>query len=283
MPRTRWIAVLAVTGLALAGCSGSSDTGEESPAPSASATCTADTLQTRTPGTLTIATGQPAFEPWVLGDDPASGKGFEAAVAYAAAERLGFGAEDVTWVRTTFDGAIAPGPKSFDWNIQQFTITPERQKAVDFSSPYYEAPQAVVTYKGSPVAGATTIADLRSATLGAAIGSTSLDAAEEVIAPEAKVQVFSDNAGAVTALKNKQIDAIVVDLPTGAYLVGAEIDGGTIVGTLPSADPYGILLAKDSPLTVCTTQAVDALRADGTLTELESLWLSSYADVPELG
>lgn len=283
MPRTRWMALLAVTGLALTACSPSSDSADESPSPSASQACTADALATLTPGTLTIATGDPAFDPWVLDNDPSSGKGFESAVAYAAAEKLGYAHDDVTWVRTTFDGAIAPGPKTFDWNIQQFTITADRKQAVDFSSPYYEAPQAVVTYKGSPVASASTIEALKSAKIGAAVGSTSLDAAEEAIDPEAQVQVFSDNAGAVTALKNKQIDAIVVDLPTGAYLVSAEIDGGTIVGTLPTADPYGILLAKGSPLTACTTQAVDALRADGTLTELEKLWLSSYADVPALG
>ncbi len=154
---------------------------------------------------------------------------------------------------------------------------------MDFSSPYYEAPQAVITYEGSDVESASTIAALKSAKLGAAVGSTSLDAAEEVIAPDEDVQVFSDNAGAVTALKNKQVDAIVVDLPTGAYLASVEIPGGTIVGTLPAADPYGILLAKDSPLTTCTTQAVDGLRADGTLTQLETLWLATYNDVPELG
>lgn len=283
MARTRWIPLIAVTGLALAACSPSSDPEAEAPSPSASPACTAAALQTLAPGKLTIATGDPAFEPWVVDDDPASGKGFEAAVAYAAAEKLGYAHGDVTWVRTTFDGAIAPGPKSFDWNIQQFTITPERRNAVDFSSPYYEAPQAVVTHDGSPVDSATTVAALQSAKLGAAVGSTSLDAAEEVIKPEQDVQVFSDNAGAITALKNKQIDAIVVDLPTGAYLVDAEIEGGTIVGTLPAADPYGILLAKDSPLTTCTTQAVDALRADGTLTQLEKLWLASYTDVPQLG
>lgn len=282
MPRTRWITPLAVAGLALAACAPAADSAVDASA-SPSPICSADALATTTQGRLTVATGDPAFPPWVLDDDPASGKGFEAALVYAAAERLGIAKDDVAWVATTFDGAIAPGPKDFDWNVQQFTITPERATAVDFSTPYYEAPQAVITSAGSPIDGATTIAELTGAKLGAAIGSTSLDAAEEVIDPEQKVQVFSDNAGAVTALKNKQIDGIVVDLPTGAYLVDAEVEDGRMVGTLPAYDPYGILLAKGSPLTACTSQAIDGMRADGTLQRLQTQWLEAYNDVPKLG
>jgi polar amino acid transport system substrate-binding protein len=283
MLAARSLTVLALAGLTLAGCSQASDTATSASAPaSASASCSADTLQTKEPGKLIIATGEPAYEPWVVNDKPESGEGFEAAFAYAAAKQLGYDQADVQWVRSTFDGAIAPGPKDFDWNIQQFTITPDRQKAVDFSSPYYQAPQAVITTKGSPIAGATTIAALKDATLGAAIGSTSLDAAQQVIAPTKDVQVFNDNAAAVAALKNEQIDGIVVDLPTGVYLVEIEVDGGTMVGTLPASDPYGILLAKGSPLTACTTQVVDQLREDGTLALLESTWLESYTSVPAL-
>jgi polar amino acid transport system substrate-binding protein len=283
MLAARSLTVLALAGLTLAGCSQASDTATSASAPaSASASCSADTLQTKEPGKLIIATGEPAYEPWVVNDKPESGEGFEAAFAYAAAKQLGYDQADVQWVRSTFDGAIAPGPKDFDWNIQQFTITPDRQKAVDFSSPYYQAPQAVITTKGSPIAGATTIAALKDATLGAAIGSTSLDAAQQVIAPTKDVQVFNDNAAAVAALKNEQIDGIVVDLPTGVYLVEIEVDGGTMVGTLPASDPYGILLAKGSPLTACTTQVVDQLREDGTLASLESTWLESYTSVPAL-
>jgi polar amino acid transport system substrate-binding protein len=282
MTRTRLVAAaVALAGLTLTACSQAEDT--TSPAsPSGSASCTKDALATLAPGTLTIATGEPAYEPWVKDDSPESGEGFEAAVAYAAAEKLGFAREDVKWVRTTFDGAIAPGAKGFDWNLQQFTITEDRAKAVDFSSPYYEAPQAVITYSGSSIDGATSIAELKDATLGAAIGSTSLDAAQQVIAPTTDIQVFSDNAGAVTALKNEQIDGIVVDLPTGVYLVDFEVEDGAMVGTLPASDPYGILLAKDSALTACTAQAVDQLRADGTLAELEETWLETYTSVPAL-
>lgn len=254
---------------------------------SGSASCTPEGLATRTPGKLTVATGQPAYEPWVVDDNPANGEGFESAVAYAAAEKLGYQPADVTWVRTTFDAAIAPGPKDFDWNLQQYSITADREKAVDFSSPYYEVSQAVITTAGSPIAGATTVADLKGAKLGAAVGSTSLNDAQTIIAPTTPVSVFNDNAAAVTALKNGQIDGIVIDLPSAFYLTAAEIDNGVIVGTLPQTasgqpDEFGILLAKDSPLTACTSQVVDELRADGTLAQLQEKWLGSEAGVPTL-
>ncbi len=174
--------------LLLAACGTSTNTAS-STSPSASgsaspsATCTKDSLTTFAPGKLTVATGEPAFSPWVEDDKPESGKGFEAAVAYAVAKQLGYADADVTWVRTTFDGAIAPGPKKFDFNIQQYTITDERKKAVDFSSSYYDLSQAVVSYKGSPIADVTTVAGLKDAKLGAAIGTTSLKAIEDQIQP----------------------------------------------------------------------------------------------------
>jgi polar amino acid transport system substrate-binding protein len=283
----RSLAVTAVAAaLLLAACgsstnnaaSSSAPAGSESASPSPTSTCSPDSLETVTPGTLTVATGEPAFEPWVVGDKPESGEGFEAAVAYAVAEQLGYTKDQVTWIRTTFDSAIAPGPKDFDFNIQQYSITPDREKVVDFSSGYYSLTQAVVTYKGSPIDGATSVADLKDAKLGAAVGTTSLDAIESQIAPNQQAQVFNDNAAAVTALKNKQIDGLVVDLPTAFYLAAAEIENGTIVGQLPdSADDkeqLGLLLAKDSPITDCVSQAVDALAADGTLAGLEDKWLA---------
>lgn len=282
-------ASVAVAGLALAGCSSTASTSSSSAPASASASadCSPAALQTLSPGKLTVATGQPAYEPWVVGDDPASGKGFEAAVAYAVAEKLGYAKSDVAWTRTTFDSAIAPGKKDFDWNLQQYTITPEREKAVSFSAPYYTASQAVVSYQGSPIADAKTVADLKSAKLGAAVGSTSLNDAQQVIAPTAAVQVFNDNAAAVTALKNKQIDGIVIDLPTAFYLSSAEIENGVIVGQLPgtasgTTDQFGILMAKDSPLQACTSQAVEALQADGTLDKLQQEWLGADAGAPTL-
>lgn len=277
------IALLASAGLVLTACSSSTEESAEAEATPTTASCTKESLATLEPGKLTIATGEPAYEPWVIGDAPESGEGFEAAVAYAAAERLGFAAEDVQWVRTTFESSIAPGAKTFDWNLQQFTITEDREKAVDFSSPYYSAPQAVITYAGSPIEGAGSIADLKGAKLGASVGSTSLDAAQQVIAPEQDVSVFNDYTATVTALKNEQIDGIVVDLPTAVYLVDVEVEDGILVGGLPVADDYGILLGADSPLTACTTEAVDALRSDGTLDTLVDEWLDVYTSVPALG
>ena len=278
---------LAAVALLLAACGSSTGTASsatpstsvstsvsESPSP----TCTKDTLQTQTAGTLTVATGEPAYSPWIEDNKPESGKGYEAAVAYAVAKQLGYADSDVTWIRTTFDGAIAPGPKKFDFNIQQYSITDQRKKAVDFSSSYYDVSQAVVSYKGSPIDGVTTVAGLKDARLGAAIGTTSLQAIDDQIQPNTKAKVYNDNAAAVTALKNKQIDGIVVDVPTAFYLAAAEIDKGIIVGQLPDSssqqEQLGLLLAKNSPITACVTQAVDALRDDGTLATLQDKWLA---------
>ena len=249
----------------------------------ASASCEKADLATVTSGKLTIATGEPAYYPWVIDDKPESGEGFEGAVAYAVAKQLGFSNDEVVWVRTTFDGAVTPGEKNFDFNLQQFSITADRSKVVDFSSPYYTAPQAIVSYKGSKIAGKTSIAELKNAKLGAAVGTTSLDAVENQIG--VKPQVFNDNAAAVTALKNGQIDGLVVDLPTAFYLSGVEVKDGLIVGQLPSTgagDQFGLLLSKGSKLTTCVTGAVDAITADGTLAAITDKWLATDAGAPVL-
>jgi polar amino acid transport system substrate-binding protein len=249
----------------------------------ASGSCTKADLATITSGKLTIATGEPAYYPWVIDDKPESGEGFEGAVAYAVAKQLGFTNEEVVWVRTTFDGAVTPGEKDFDFNLQQFSITAERKTAVDFSSPYYTAPQAIVSYKGSKIAGKTSIADLKNAKLGAAVGTTSLDAIQNQIG--VKPQVFNDNAAGVTALKNGQIDGLVVDLPTAFYLSGVEVKDGLIVGQLPSTgagDQFGLLLSKGSKLTTCVSGAVDAITADGTLAAITDKWLATDAGAPVL-
>ena len=255
-----------------------SDTASAS-ASAATNPCTPSALQTLTAGKFTVATGNPAFPPWVIDDKPESGKGYEAAVTYAVAKQLGYTDADVVWIRTTFDSAIAPGPKKFDVNIQQFSISEDRKKAVDFSSGYYDLTQVLVSYKGSPVDGVTTVAGLKDARLGGAVGTTSLQAITDVINPTNKPRVYNDNAAAVTALKNKQIDGLVVDLPTAFYLAAAEIDNGIIVGQLPnsssSTEQLGMLLAKGSPLTTCVSQAVDALKADGTLAKLQDQWLAN--------
>ena len=250
-----------------------------------SASASEGSLKTVTPGKLTIATGEPAYSPWVENNDPASGKGFEAAVAYAVAGKLGFANADVVWVRSTFDAAIAPGAKDWDFNLQQFSITEERRNAVDFSSPYYTTAQAVVSLKGSPVAGATTVAELKGALLGAQTGTTSHRMLTETVAPTTAPSVFNNSQDTVQALKGGQVDAIVVDLPTALYLVAAELDGGVVVGQFADTsggDQFGLVLPKGSALTAAVTGAVDALRADGTLDSLAKTWLSDSVNVPVL-
>ena len=271
------IALTVAFAFGISACS-SSDSTE-----SASASCEKADLATVESGMLTIATGEPAYYPWVLDDAPESGKGFEAAVAYAVATQLGFSKDEVKWVRTTFDGAVTPGEKNFDFNLQQFSITEERKAAVDFSSPYYTAPQAIVSFKGSKIDGKSSIADLKDAKLGAAVGTTSLDAIESQLG--LKPSVFNDNAAGVSALKNKQIDGLVVDLPTAFYLSGVEIENGIIVGQLPSTgsgDQFGLLLTKGSALTSCVSGAVDAITADGSLASITDTWLATNTGSPVL-
>jgi len=271
------IALTVAFAFGISACS-SSDSTE-----SASASCEKADLATIESGMLTIATGEPAYYPWVIDDAPESGQGFEAAVAYAVATQLGFSKDEVKWVRTTFDGAVTPGEKNFDFNLQQFSITEERKAAVDFSSPYYTAPQAIVSFKGSKIDGKTSIADLKDAKLGAAVGTTSLDAIESQLG--LKPSVFNDNAAGVSALKNKQIDGLVVDLPTAFYLSGVEIENGIIVGQLPSTgsgDQFGLLLTKGSALTSCVSGAVDAITADGSLASITDTWLATNTGSPVL-
>jgi len=234
-----------------------------------------------TEGKLTVATGEPAYSPWVEDDDPSSGEGYESAVAYAVAEKLGYDESDVVWVRTTFDEAIAPGPKTFDLNLQQFSITDQREKAVDFSPAYYETRQAVVTLPGTAAADATSIDDLKALAIGAQSGTTSFTAAESAIDPEAGVQAYNSNDDAKAALEAGQVDAIVLDVPTATYFV----DGGLVLGQLPAtdgaSDQLGIVLPLGSTLTADVTTAVDDLKADGTLDALQQQWLADY-DLKEL-
>lgn len=281
-------AALTIFALSACGSSSTETTTPATPAPTATDDATdAASLPTITAGKLTIATGEPAYSPWVENDAPESGEGFEAAVAYAVAEQLGFAKEDVVWKRTTFDSAIAPGPKDWDFNLQQFSITDERKNAVDFSSPYYVTAQAVLTLEGSSAVGATSIADLKDVSFGAQAGSTSQTTLENLIDPTKQPLLFNSSQDTVQALKGGQVEAIVVDLPQALYLAAVELGdlGGTIVGQFEDAeggDEYGLVLAKNSELTAPVTAAVDALRADGTLDKLASEWLSSNIDVPVL-
>jgi polar amino acid transport system substrate-binding protein len=236
-------------------------------------------------GVVTVATGDPAFEPYVIGDDPESGEGFEAAVAYAVAEQMGFAHEDVAWIRTPFEAAIQPGPKDFDFNIQQYTITEEREEVVSFSLPYYTSTQAVVTVEGSPAVDAATLPDLQQLRFGVAAGTTSLDLIDEVIQPSSETQVFNDNAAAVQALTAQQVDALVVDLPTALFLGNVELDGGVVVGQFPPVDAapgddWGLLFEKDNPLVECADYALLTLRQSGELDEITTTWMEEATDVP---
>lgn len=265
------VAGLALVTLALAGCASGTPAADES------ATVDPDAGYL-TPGKLTLATGDIAYEPYVVNDDPASGEGFEAAIAYAIAEKLGFAPEDVEWVRTSFEAAIAPGPKNFDFNIQQYTITDERKQAVDFSSPYYAASQAVVGINGGAADGVDDIAGLQGLVLGAMAGSTSAQTIEEVIQPTTDPLLYASNEDAVAAFNAGQFDAFVIDLPTAYLATALYIPDSFIIGELPAggiADEWGVVLEKDSPLTERVSAAIDELREEGTLAEITDEWLGA--------
>jgi polar amino acid transport system substrate-binding protein len=287
----------AAIGFLVAGCAASSDGGNPGgntttgagtggATTSAAPSCTPDTMQTHTAGVLTVATDSPAYPPWFVDDKPSNGKGYESAVAYAAAKQLGYSADQVKWVTAAFNSVIAPTPKNFDFDINQVSISAKRAKAVDFSSGYYDVAQAVVALKSDKYANAASIADLDGAKLGAQQGTTSLDAITNVIKPGKTPAEYPRNELAVQALKNGQIDGLVVDLPTGLYITAAELDNAKIVGQLAESsgqpEQFGLVLDKGSPLTSCVSQAVDALRADGTLERLQQKWLTSAAGAPEL-
>lgn len=240
-------------------------------------------LETVTPGKITIATGNPAYSPWVENDDPESGEGLEAAVAYAIADELGFAKDEVVWTRTPFDAAIAPGPKDFDFNIQQYSATPERENAVDFSTPYYETGQAVVTTEDSKAASVASIADLKNVKLGVAAASTSIKVVKEVVGVDP--QIFNSTEDAVMALQAGTIDALVTDIPTAFYNAYGVLENGKLVGQIESSqagDKLSVLLAKDSSLTKPVSDAIDKLRENGTLDELAEKWIADNSGAPVL-
>ena len=286
MLRTAFCALALLALLVAAGCgSDDEDSGDGgSEAAVSLEDCTPDQLETKTEGTLTVGTDKPAFPPYFEDNDPTNGKGFESAVAYAVAEQLGFAEEDVEWTVVPFNASYAPGPKDFDFDINQISITPKRAEQVDFSSPYYEADQAVVALKDSPIADASSLADLADAEIGVQIGTTSLDAVEQTIQPANDPQVFDTSNDVVSALKNGQVEAVVVDVPTAFFLTAVQVTEGTVVGqfSAPGGDEWGLLLEKDSPLTACVSAAVDELQSSGELPELEKQWMSEATGAPVL-
>jgi polar amino acid transport system substrate-binding protein len=253
---------------------------------SAGTTCAKGELATKTSGKLTIATDEPAYEPWFKDDKPSNGEGFESAVAYAVAAQLGYGKSAVVWQSEPFNKAFAPGEKTFDFDINQVSVSDERKKAVDFSSGYYDVRQAVIALKGTKAAKATSIADLKGLKLGAQVGTTSLDYIDDVVKPTRDAAVYAKNDQAKSALKNGQVDAVVVDLPTAFYITAAEVTDAKIVGQFENRggtpEQFGLVLDKGSALTSCVSAAVDTLRENGTLAKIEQQWLSDAVDAPVL-
>lgn len=262
-----------------------SGSGESSDAADASAACDTDDLPVKQSGTLTVATDTPAYDPWFSDDDPTNGEGFESAVAYAVADRLGFSEDQVEWVTVPFNNSYTPGAKSFDFDINQISITPERERAVDFSEGYYTVTQAVVALDDEDLQ-VGSLDDLKSLRLGAQTGTTSLSVLRDVVQPDQTPVVLQNTNLAKQQLLNGQLDAIVTDLPTAFYITAAEIEGSTILGQFEQpgddAEQFGLLLEKGSALTPCVDQALEELRGDGTLEEIQQQWLSSDVDVPVL-
>jgi polar amino acid transport system substrate-binding protein len=284
MNRLSLLLSLVLAALALAACGGDEGDKPASTSEAKAPACAKDELALVTPGALTVGTDKPAFPPYFEDNDPTNGKGFESAVAYAVANELGFPKADVKWTVVPFNSSYAPGPKDFDFDINQISITPKREQVVDFSRPYYVAPQAVVVGDGSQLTDVSSLADLKDATIGVQIGTTSLDAAQEVIQPSEQLKVFNDSNDVVTALKQNQVDAVVVDLPTAFYLTAAQVPGSKIVGQFnaPGGDSFGLLLQKDSELTRCVDQALEKLESSGKLEQITNKWMGAAAGAPEL-
>ncbi|HET8751151.1 MAG TPA: ABC transporter substrate-binding protein [Gaiellaceae bacterium] len=277
---------------ATAGCGGGSST--PTTTNKAAASCAKSQLTLVKSGQLTVGTDNPAYPPWYAGgtkssfwkvNDPSTGKGFESATAYAVAKQLGFGPSEVRWTYVPFNRSFAPGKKSFDFDINQISYTPARAKVVTFSTSYYDVNQAVVVLKGTKIASAHTIADLRSFKLGAQIGTTSYDFIKSTIKPTTQPAVYPQNAGAVQALKNKQIDGLVVDLPTAFYVSAAQVPNSKVLGQFEAgggAGYFGMVFAKGNPLAACVDKALAKLRANGTLKQLQQKWLAKATGAPIL-
>jgi polar amino acid transport system substrate-binding protein len=292
------VLVVALALLTAAGCGGDNGGGAAAPTTTAETdACAKDQLQLKEPGTLTVGTDNPAFSPWFEGgtaegsdwefNDPTNGEGFESAVAYAVAEKLGFQKGDVNWVVVPFNQSFRPGEKSFDFDINQISVTDERDRAVDFSDSYYDVNQALVARLGTPVADATSVADLKGSRLGAQVGTTSLTFIQEQIQPDQEPRVYDTSNDVVSAFNGKRIDGIVVDLPTAFFLVDSEeVKNGKVVGQFPAAEGeqehFGMLFEEGNPLRDCVDRALTELRDEGTLEEIQQQWLSEKRSVPVL-
>lgn len=278
------IPVLAMAFIVGCGSDNSSDDSSSDTTTTTASNCDADNLATYTDGVLTIGTDSPAYPPYFEDDDPTNGKGFEGALGYAIADELGFNKSEVEWTSVPFNASYAPGPKKFDFDLNQISITPAREKVVDFSDTYYMANQAVLVKKDSDLAGITSLDELADATIGVQVGTTSLEAVDSAIDPAADPKVFDNSNDVVSALKQDQVDAIVVDLPTALTLQATELSDGVVAGQFQAegGDEWGALLAKDSDLTNCVDQAIDSLKSDGRLEEITNQWMRDSASAPDL-
>ncbi|MDH5279491.1 MAG: ABC transporter substrate-binding protein [Actinomycetota bacterium] len=274
------LAASAAVALVLSSCAQE----ESEPAATSTSDDACADITTVTDGTLTIGTSDPAFPPYVIGNKPQNGKGFESAVAYAVAEEMGFSADQVEWTFAGFSQLFAPGEKDYDFALNQISITPKREQAVTFTDPYYEAANAVLVLKDSEFADATSLAELQDAKIGVQIGTTALEQVENQIAPTQEVAVFDDTTASTQALKNGSIDAIVTDLPTTLYLSAVEVPG-VVVGQLPqdqAADSWGLVLEKDNQLVECANQAIGTLTDSGELLAITNKWMTEYTQAPVL-
>jgi polar amino acid transport system substrate-binding protein len=296
--RIRAVALALVVALAAAACGASKGT-TASPAGSTGPNpCAKANLSLVTPGQLTIGTDNPAFDPYFQGPtghewkgqfnhDPYNDQGFEDATAYAVAEQLGFQKSDVNWVAVPFNNSYKPGPKNFDFYLAQVSYSPQRAQGADLSDSYYDVQQAVVALQGTPISKVTSVAGLKSYRFGTQIGTTSYDVIKSVIQPSQSTQVYDTLNAALQALKNKQIDGLVVDFPTAYYMANVQLSNGTVVGILPGANSgsnehFSMVLQKGSQLTQCVNGALSALRADGTLAQIQDRWLNQAAHAPNL-
>ena len=283
--------------VALATACGSTKKSASSTGVGTSATsCTPDQLNLVTPGQLTVATDNPAFPPWFGGgtpkgstwkiNDPTTGKGYESAVAYAVAKRLGFQASAVKWIVVPFEQLFKPGKAAFDFDVNQVSVTPQRKQSVTFSDSYYDTNQALVAIKGTPITKAKTLAELKKYKLGAQLGTTSYDYIVKNIKPDKQPAVYNTSNDVNSGLKAHSIDGIVVDLPTAFIITGAEeVPNSVVVGRFPAIggkDHFGMVLAKGNELVTCLNKAISELKADGTLTQLQNKWISSAANAPVL-
>lgn len=285
---TRFLGLLMVLALVAVACGGTDEGAGVDP----DVSCEVADLNLVTAGQLTVATGDPAFPPWIGDgdadfDNPESKKGFEGALVYALANEMGLTDADVVWVRTGFDEAVGPGPKDWDFNIQQYSITEARDQVVDFSEPYYVTRQALVTFEDSPYASASTLDDLKDARLGVAIGTTSFDFIEDVIKPDTEPSVYDENVGVEAAMNAGQLDGMIVDLPAAYFITAVQVEGSIIAGQFEddaaAPDEYGMLFAEGNPLVSCVNAALSRVKSDGVLQDLEDEWLTQSGAIRTIG